>query len=122
MKQKLPENNIINSKTGGNSSALIWRFSKKSRLLFLVSIVSAAVASFADMLGPQIIRAAVDYAIGGKEAHYSQPVMDLVNRFGGFSYLGRNLWIMALAIVAVAAVRAISQYGTQVLNNNIYGG
>lgn len=116
MKQKLLDKNLINTEKGGNSSALIWRFSKKSRLLFLVSIVSAAVASFADMLGPQIIRAAVDYAIGGKEAHYSQPVMDLVNRFGGFSYLGRHLWIMALALLAVALVRTSMQYVFRVSN------
>ena len=116
MKQKLFGNTLINHRKGGSSIALIWRFSKKSRLLFLVSIVSAAVASFADMLGPQIIRAAVDNAIGGKEAHFSQSVMDLVNRFGGFSYLGHHLWIMALALLVVALIRTSMQYVFRVSN------
>ena len=64
-----------NNVSGHSSSALIWRFLKGSRLLFALSILSATVSSFADMIGPQIIRAAVDNAIGGREAQYSKPVM-----------------------------------------------
>ena len=48
--------------------ALMMRFLKGSKRLFCVSMLSAAVAALADMLSPQIIRAAIDNAIGGKEA------------------------------------------------------
>ena len=99
-----------------NPAALIWRFLKGSRLLFLVSILSAALSSFADMIGPQIIRAAVDNALGGQEAHYSGAVMKLVDHFGGFAYLGRNLWIMALALVVIAVFRTVMQYVFRVSN------
>ena len=105
-----------NTVSGQSSAALIWSFLKGSRLLFVLSIVSATVASFADMIGPQIIRAAVDNAIGGREAQYSRPVMDLVDRFGGFGYLGRHLWIMALALLAVALIRTAMQYVFRVSN------
>ena len=63
------------------------------------------------MITPQIIRAAVDNAIGGAEPAFGATVMKLVNAVGGFEYLGRNLWIMALAVMAVAVVKVVAQYG-----------
>ena len=95
---------------------LLWSFLKGSKRYFLLAIVSAAVTALADMLNPQIIRAAVDNAIGGKEADFPSFVMDLVERFGGFAYLGQNLWILALAVVVVAAFQVVSQYTFRVSN------
>ena len=43
--------------------------------------------------------------------------MRLVDRGGGFAYLGEHLWIMALAIVAVALVKAVSQYLFRLTNS-----
>ena len=95
---------------------LLWSFLKGSKRYFLLAIVSAAVTALADMLNPQIIRAAVDNAIGGKEADFPSFVMALVERFGGFAYLGQNLWILALAVVVVAAFQVVSQYTFRVSN------
>ena len=95
---------------------MVWRFLRGSKRLFCLSILSAAVSALADMIDPQIIRMAVDNAIGGMEANYSAPVMKIVNSFGGFEYLGEHIWIMALAVVAVAVVRVISQYTFRVYN------
>ena len=36
--------------------------------------------------------------------------MKVVNAIGGFEYLGKHLWIMALAVLAVALVKVASQY------------
>ena len=99
-----------------SSAALIWRFLKGSKALFALSILSMALATFADMLGPQIIRLAVDNAIGGKPAEYAPAVMELVDRFGGFAYLGKHLWIMALALLLVALVRTVMQFCFRVSN------
>ena len=84
--------------------ALLWRFLKGSKRFFAVSILCAGITALADVIQPQIIRAAVDNALGGKEADFPPFVMQLVDRIGGFAYLGKHLWIMALAVVAVAAV------------------
>ena len=73
-------------------------------------MLSAALAALADMLSPQIIRAAIDNAIGGKEAEFPAWVMRYVDQLGGFAYLGEHLWIMALAVVIVAAVKVSCQY------------
>ena len=89
---------------------LLWHFLEGSKRFFALSILSAAITALADMIQPQIIRAAVDNAIGGKPSTFSAPVMRLVDAAGGFAYLGKHLWIMGLAIVIVAAVQVASRY------------
>jgi len=96
--------------------ALLWDFLNGSKRFFAFSILAAAITALADMLIPQIVRAAVDCAIGGQEADFPAFVMAAVERVGGFTYLGQNLWIMALAIIAVAAVQVLSQYAFRVNN------
>ena len=96
--------------------ALLWQFLNGSKRFFLASIIAASVTALADMIQPQIIRAAVDCAIGGKEADFPPYVMNLVDRIGGFAYLGQNLWIMALAVIGVAMFQVASQYTFRVYN------
>ncbi|MGN1096092.1 MAG: ABC transporter ATP-binding protein, partial [Eubacteriales bacterium] len=103
------------SKTGRKLS-LIWQFLKGSKLFFLLTIISAAITALADMIIPQIIRASVDNAIGGEPAEFPAAVMNLVERLGGFEYLGRNLWIMALAVLICALVKVIFQYTFRLFN------
>ncbi len=93
----------------------LW-FLRGCKGLFLISMLSAAVIALADMVIPQIVRAAIDNAILGGEPNFPKPVLALVNAVGGFSYLGRHLWIMALAILATAVVRSAFQYLFQVGN------
>ena len=96
--------------------ALVLRFLRGSRLLFLTAVLSAAVTALADMISPQIIRAAIDNALGGAEPTQPAFVLRLVDRLGGFEYLGQHLWIMALGVVIVAAVKAAGQYVFRVSN------
>ena len=97
-------------------AALIWQFLKGSKLMFVISIIMAAITALSDMLTPQIIRAAVDNAIGKNEPTFGPAAMKVVNAVGGFEYLGKNLWIMALAVLAVALMKVLSQYGFLVSN------
>ena len=99
-----------------NKISLLWHFLEGSKGLFAVSILCAGITALADMIQPQIIRAAVDCALGGKEGNFPRFVMALVDSVGGFAYLGKNLWIMALAVVAVAGVQVVSQYAFRVFN------
>lgn len=95
---------------------LLWQFLKGAKRFFLVSILAAGVTALADMLQPQIIRAAVDCAIGGEKGNFPNFVMEFVDSIGGFAYLGQNLWIMALAVVVVAVFQVASQYAFRVYN------
>ena len=96
--------------------SLLWRFLKGAKRYFLITILAAGITALADMLQPQIIRAAIDCALGGKEADFPAFVLNAVNRIGGFSYLGQHLWIMAVAVLAVALVQVVSQYAFRVYN------
>ncbi len=118
MKKKNEKNEKITAKRseGKKKAALIWYFLHGCLAMFALSILSAALMVFADMITPQIIRAAVDNAIGGKAADFSPVIMRFVDSLGGFEYLGRNLWIMALAILAVEIVRVAAQYSFRVTN------
>ena len=96
--------------------SLLWQFLTGAKRYFLAAVLAAGVTALADMLQPQIIRAAVDCALGGKEGNFPASVMEAVNSIGGFSYLGQHLWIMALAIVVVAVFQVASQYAFRVYN------
>ena len=96
--------------------SLLWQFLKGAKRYFLITVLAAGVTAMADMLQPQIIRAAVDCALGGKEGNFPTFVMDAVNSIGGFAYLGKNLWIMACAILVVAVFQVASQYIFRVYN------
>ena len=96
--------------------SLLWRFLKGAKRYFLITILAAGITALADMLQPQIIRAAVDCALGGEEGDFPAFVMELVDRVGGFTYLGQHLWIMAVAVLMVALVQVVSQYTFRVYN------
>lgn len=102
-------------KTKGHAK-LLWHFLKGSRALFVCGILCSALSSLADMLDPQIFRVAIDNVIGGAPADLPAWADALIESAGGFAYLKEHLWLMALAVVAVAAVRVAAQYGMTVLN------
>ena len=96
---------------------LILQFLKGSKAFFLICMICAAVAALADMVTPQIIRVAVDNVLGSAPAEELSPfVRGLLDAFGGPEALRSRLWIMALAIVAVAVVKVAAQYGFRVTN------
>ncbi len=101
----------------GRKAALIRDFLRGSKRYFVVAILSAAVTSLADMVNPQIIRIALDHVIGSQPTDaLAAPVLALIGRAGGVAYLRAHLYVMALAIVAVAAFGVLGQYLFRVCN------
>ena len=96
---------------------LLLQFLHGSKKLFFLSMLASAVSALCDMLSPQIVRVAVDQALGGADPS-TLPcwIQRVADHFGGFRALGDRLWIFALAIVAVALVNALSQYVFRVAN------
>lgn len=99
-----------------NNLPLLWQFLKGSRRYFLVTLLSAGVTALADTVLPQIIRAAVDCVLGGEESELPKLLTTAIEKIGGFAYLGQHMWIMALAVLAVAAVQVASKYVFRVYN------
>ena len=105
------------NKTRPGRGKLILRFLKGSKGFFLLCMICAALSALADMITPQIIRVTVDNILGSQSAESLSPaVRGMLDAFGGVQALRGKLWIMALAVVAVAVVKAAAQYGFRVYN------
>ena len=96
---------------------LILQFLKGSKGFFILCMLCAALSALADMITPQIIRVTVDNILGSSPTDTLSPaVQRLLDAFGGPEVLRGRLWIMALAVVAVALVKAATLYGFRVTN------
>ena len=96
---------------------LIWRFLEGSRGWFVLCMSCAVASALADMVTPQIIRVAIDQVIGSAGTEGLSPfVREMLAAAGGRAWLRENLWAMALAVMAVAGVKAGAQYGFRVFN------
>ena len=96
---------------------LILQFLKGSKAFFIIAMLCAALIGLTETVMPQIVRVAVDNVIGSASTENLSPfVRSLIDTFGGPGYLRANLWIMALAVVVVAVVKAASTYCFRVFN------
>ena len=96
---------------------LILRFLKGSKGFFLICMFCSALSGLAETVTPQIVRITVDNIVGGASTESLSPwVRGLLDRFGGAAALRDRLWIMALAVVIVSVVKAVSVYCFRVFN------
>ncbi|MBQ6663312.1 MAG: ABC transporter ATP-binding protein [Firmicutes bacterium] len=110
------QNSLTVNPDNKHDYGLLWRFLSGSKLFFVLSILCSALTTLVDMLNPQIIRGTIDNAIGGKASGFPAWVNELVEQVGGFSYIGKHLWIPALLIALLGLIRVIAQFGTTMLN------
>ena len=80
-----------------------------------VGIFAAAMSGLADMLDPQIIRITVDHVIGGQGDAGGITAL-LLQKLGGAAYLKDHLYLLALALLAVAVVRSAALFLFRVYN------
>ena len=106
----------MQKETKKGKARLLWRFLKGSKGLFLLSILMTAFMALADMLTPQIIRVAVDNVISGKAMEAGSLAEKLVIWAGGAEYLRAHMWILAGAVLVVAVMKVLSQYGFTLSN------
>ncbi|MBQ7245811.1 MAG: ABC transporter ATP-binding protein [Firmicutes bacterium] len=97
---------------------LLFFFMKGSGLYFAISIIASFITAMADMLNPQIIRATIDNAIGGKPSEFPAWVNNTVDSLGGFEYIGKHLYIPAIMIAILGLIRVITQFTGNVSNAN----
>ena len=101
-----------------NHFNLIRRFLNGSKALFLLSMLASALSALCDMVSPQIVRIALDYALGGAdESVLPFWIRMIALKLGGFRVLGEKIWIFALAVVLVALIKAAAQYVFRVANS-----
>ena len=97
------------------NARVLAHFLRNSWHIFIFGILAAAAMSLVEMINPQIIRVTIDNIIGGEEK-MSDVARFAVDMLGGKEHIAENLWIAALAIVAVAAVQVVTIYLHRTLN------
>ena len=96
---------------------LILQFLKGSKTFFIICMFCSALSGLAETVMPQIVRVTVDNIIGSASVENLSPVIrSALAAFGGPEYLRVHLWIMALAVVAVALVNVAAIYCFRVFN------
>jgi len=78
---------------------------KGNRLLYVVAILSIAVATFIAMLEPIVIKVTIDSVLGNKPIDLPKLPQKLIMLVGGKEVLLRNLWICALSLVILTCIR-----------------
>lgn len=93
---------------------LIARFSKGYRRFFIFSLLFSIFNTVFNSLTPQIIRLTADSVIGDKEMNLPDFMMNIIDSWGGRSFLVKHLWIIAAAIIVIAVLSGICNYGCRI--------
>ncbi|MCD8124801.1 MAG: ABC transporter ATP-binding protein/permease [Lachnospiraceae bacterium] len=110
-RDEMKENGKTYTKTG-----MLLCFLRGSKGLFAASILASAVVAALDMVTPQIIRIVVDYCLGDEMGSLPVFVQEALAAAGGRTYFLRNLYLAAVAVLAVAVFSAVFQYLNTYLN------
>lgn len=95
---------------GSSKMKLLANFLKGSKWFFGVGIVSSLIVAVTDTINPQIIRYTVDCVLGNEKSDLPKWGNTIVDKLGGVDMLRQKLWILALAVMAVATLTAIFRY------------
>jgi len=87
-----------------------WRFMKGQRFRYVAAIVALFVAMLVLAERPVVFKVAIDHIIEGKPAEGLGPMRSLVRWLGGGSVLAGNLWMAALAVVAITMISGFFMY------------
>ncbi len=104
------------TKKKNSAAGLLWRFTRGSRGFFVGGALASVGVTLLDLLRPQIIRVTIDAALGDALADMPAYAALLLQLMGGRDTLRANLWIAALAVIAVALLAAVCKYLVTYLN------
>ncbi len=90
--------------------SFLWRLTRGHRFKFLLALVFLFAASFAALIGPQIIRLFIDSVVGGMTPGLPSMILPWLEAAGGTSMLRRNLWLALIGIVAAGILYMLFQY------------
>ncbi len=88
----------------------LWRAMAGARAVFVGALVFVALAALSSLIDPLILRFTLDSVLAGKEADLPPFVSTLIEGLGGRSFIARNLWLCALALLAASLVNALFSF------------
>ncbi|HUU23255.1 MAG TPA: ABC transporter ATP-binding protein [Phycisphaerae bacterium] len=88
----------------------MWRLTGGQRRRYAAALTALTLGTLVMYLQPLIAKETIDFVIYGKPLAAPRLVTDLVERIGGRTVLGRNLWICGLGLVAVTGATGLFLY------------
>ena len=85
-------------------------FLRGSKRYFAVSIFFACMVSILDLINPKIISFTVDTILDGQQTVLPSYLQNRLLSAGGADYLRTHLWIVAIAVVLVAALGSLCRF------------
>ena len=95
---------------------LALQFLKGSKRFFALGILLASINSVIELVIPRVISFTVDSVIGTKDPDLPRWILSWLNNIGGAAYLRRQLWIVAVIVVSLAACAALCSFSQRVSN------
>ena len=90
--------------------SFLWRLTRGHRFKFLLALLFLFAASFAALIGPQVIRLFIDSVVGGMSPGLPAVVLPWFESAGGTEMLRQNLWLALIGIVAAGGLYMLFQY------------
>lgn len=91
-------------------------FLKGCKRYFALAIVFVFLQVIFDLVNPKIMGYTVDYIIDDI-SQTPKFIIDFANNLGGSDYIMSHLWIVALAVVIIGVLSAISRYAFRMFNS-----
>ena len=89
---------------------MVMYFLRGSKRYFAVSIFFACMVSILDLINPKIISFTVDTILDGQQTVLPSYLQNRLLSAGGADYLRTHLWIVAIAVVLVAALGSLCRF------------
>jgi ABC-type multidrug transport system, ATPase and permease components len=89
---------------------VLWRSMSGVRSVFALALLCVAIAALVSLFTPLVLRFTLDSVLARKSPELPGFLGSALDALGGTSYLARNLWICALALLATAAVNALFSF------------
>ena len=92
-------------------------FLEGSKRYFVASILFACLVSVLDLINPKIISYTVDSILDSQSVVLPAFLSSWIDSIGGTAYLRANLWLIALAVLLVAAMGALCRFLFNLFNS-----
>jgi len=92
---------------------LLWEYSRGSRKFYAVALLSTFFATILGLISPQINAFLVDSILGSEPVDLPWGITGWIEGVGGVETLRQNLWVFAVAMLAVALCTALMNFGRQ---------
>jgi ATP-binding cassette subfamily B protein len=89
---------------------VLWRAMAGVRSVFVLALLCVVLAALVSLFDPLVLRFTLDSVLAKKAPDLPEPFASALAALGGTSYLAKNLWLCALALLATSLVNALFSF------------